>query len=306
MPYDFSSLFGNEDDEEDPNLTRRMRNPYMMNLYDGGEEAIDSTDPATISYMARAKEPLPSQAIYREYLSKRPQTEDYKSSILQKIGAGLLGAFGQGEAAKKLVHPGYEKAYGDWQTEGKYVPQIARGADVGRQRELEAERFGIIGTAKKRQFEETQRTNTASEEARKAKAEANAKTKAASEARAESREERATAAGERASKSLSLSESREARAEREAKGRSERELKAEQIKETERRTKSLEKEEQDIPTQVKREITSDPRYKHLFTRNEEGKIVPTEEGMSVKILDLIDSEINKRSMVSGIRHGRTY
>jgi len=316
MPFDFSSLFGSDDEEEDPNLTRRMRNPYMMNLYGGSDSdttpdvGIDPADEATAHYMSRAKESLPSEGIFRDYLSRRPEEDSTENQPKwwERLIGGLstLGGPQSAAAGKGLINRHFNKAYADWQTEGKYITPSARSADEGRRRELEAERFGIIGASKKRSFEETQKVHRTTEEARKTKAEADAKTKAASEARAESREERATTASERASKSLSLSESREARAEEEAKRRGERELRGEQTKLTERRDKSLKTEEKDIPTQVKREITSDARYRKYFERNEKGQIVPTEEGVEAGILDLIDSEINKRSMVSGIRHGRTY
>jgi hypothetical protein len=304
MPSDYAGMFDFADDGEDDELSLRRRTSPM---YDTAPDVgIDPNDPATAHYMARAREPLPSQGMYEHFLASKPDERDpeFKSSLLQKIGAGLFGAFGQKGAAERLIHPGYKDAFEDWQTEAKFLPSRARSADVGRQRELESEKFGIIGQAKKRQFEETQRTHKATEADRSEKARIAAEKAAAKEEADRKQEERRTKTDERLAAAAELANSREARAQRAEEDRLRREKLQEHEKLVTNRTKDLKAEEEDIPTQVRREITSDPRYRHLFTRDDKGKIVPTEEGEAAGIRDLIDSETNKRLMVSSIRHGR--
>lgn len=270
MPhYGLEGIFELDDEEDDFNLTRRMRNPYMMNLYGGSDfdPGVDPNDPATAAYISRAKEPPPSQNIYREYLAGRPEEEQFKSNIWQKIGGALLGLGGQAKAARSLVHPGYERAFADWQTEGKYVPQLARSADIGRQRELEAERFGIVGQAKRRQFEETKRKTSEIERTRAEAAKARALKEASTKERAESRESRAEAAAVRA-------ETREARAEEREERGIEKEVKGEKRASYKEKKKDLEKELGKLEDQVSIEIENNPKYKELFVVNRNGEKIP--------------------------------
>jgi len=287
FPYNFQSLFGGGDDEEDPNLTRGMRNPYMMNLYSGDPDVgIDVGDPATAQYMARAKEPLPSAGMYEQFLQQRPQHEDYKSNVWQKIGAALLGLGGQGEAGRNLLNKDYNRAYENWETEAKFLPTRARAADVGRGKELEAERFGIIGQAKKRQFEEGKRKATAAEDLRAKKEAAAAEKAAKTEAVTSAREERATAASERASRSLELAEGREARA-------GEKEVKGARTKAFGAKEKELKGELATLEDKVTTEIENDSRYRNLFTTDKRGNKVP-QAGSEDFLRNVRAAELHKR------------
>lgn len=298
FPFNLASLFGggaSDDPDDEYNLTRRTGNPYMMNLYGGGgmDTGIDPEDPEVMSYLQKSREPMPSSEIYRDYLSSRPQREDYKSNIWQKIGAGALGLFGRGDLGSDLLNRGYNRAYEDWETQGKLVPHIARGADVGRTKELEAERFGITGKARKRTFEETQRKNKTAEEARAKKVEADEAAKLERERRADAREERAIASGERASRSLSLSEQREARAEEEVGKRDIREGKRERRVSYGEKEKNLDKAIKDLEDTVTEDLENDPKYSSMFTINRKGEKVPA-EGNEAFLYNLRKSEIEKR------------
>jgi len=277
MPSDYAGLFDFSDgsEEDDPNLLRRRTSP----MYDVSPDVgIDPNDPATAHYMARAREPLPSQGMYEHFLASKPDERDpdFKSNVGQKVLAGLFSAFGQKGAAEKLIHPGYKDAFEDWTTEAKFLPSRARAADVGRQRELESEKFGIIGQAKKRQAVETERTHKAAETQRAANAEA-AKLKAdKADALTAQREARAEAREQRAERQLQLSEERLKNTEEGTTRRIEEGETKNRRSTYAGKKKELEASLADAEDEIKDEISNDPRYKESFVVTKKG-VVPKPE-----------------------------
>src|SRR4030095_12185885 len=108
--------------------------------------------------------------MYREYLGRRPDitSPEYKPKWWESLIGGLatMGGEGARRAGMALIGRRYNKAYGDWQTEGKILPNIARAADTAKGREIAAEKFGLTSKAAERRQSEIERKNLAAEKAR--------------------------------------------------------------------------------------------------------------------------------------------
>lgn len=108
-------------------------------------------DAEMAAYLRKATEAPPSERIYEEYISRKPHEEQYrKGGFWRSLGGALAGLGGRQDIAHMITHPGMERAYSDWETEGKYVGRRASAADAARNRSLMMEKFGIEQEDKKR------------------------------------------------------------------------------------------------------------------------------------------------------------
>ncbi len=309
MPFDYSSLL-NEDDSEDDSIGGGIlpRRQYQ-GMYGGSDEIppLDQNDPAAKMYLAHASSPMPSEGLLKDYLARRPdeRSQKYQGNFGQKLLSGVFNLLGQKGASERLMHPGFQDAYSDWQTEGKLIPQMARSADLTKQKELEAEKFNIIGTAKGKQQAETIRKNKATETSRAEVASAKAaKDKELSDAKAKA-EARAEGTATRSEKYLSLAEQREARAEAEAKAKKEdptnKKLKETLI--TERNQAAYKNESADLEDTVKNEISSNPHWSKYFTIDKDGNTTLTDEGKASGMDALAKYMIGKRKKALKQKYG---
>jgi hypothetical protein len=325
---DWMGIFGS-DDEEDPNMTRRSTNPFLRNLgpnmYNLGQDVTEGyhnifgganehvTEPGAYDpntgmneqernrYMELSKEAAPSEGMYREYLGRRPDitSPEYKPKWWESLIGGLatMGGEGARRAGMALIGRRYNKAYGDWQTEGKILPNIARAADTAKGREIAAEKFGLTSKAAERRQSEIERKNLAAEKARQLKEEASAKKEEAREALTREREARAEAREARAEEASRRAEGREARLEAEGKEREGRAERKEKGEFEAKRTKALHTEEENIEEEVKEEIANDPAFKDYFATDKKGSIIITEAGKAAGIHEHIKNKIRQRKEI---------
>jgi len=314
-PFSFANMYGGE--EEDPYASsRKLKNPYSAWAEgDIGQEAgdllppstrnmleyeetppLEEEDPAAKMYMENASQPMPSEGLLKDYLNRRPdESGENKPKWYERLVAGLsmLGGRESARAGQDYLHRRYNRAYDSWATEGKLVPQMARSADAARSKELEAERFNIIGTAKKRQFDEAKRKTSAIETGKEEAAKAKEAKDLGAEARRVKTDERLEAGALRAEGNANRAERREQRMEERDIKKEAKEVDTSRHSSYERRKRDFESSIDNIEVDVVEEFQQ--KYPTYFVPDPKGKeLIPNEQGLAAGIVQMKDAEVKKR------------
>lgn len=131
-------------------------NSRFLNLFNRFEDQypdigqyIKPDDPELLEYQRLAGMPSGSDELISSYVEGRPTREDYSPSTGRRIAAFLLGTLsGRGaEGAREIVEQPYSQALEDWKLEGTGLTSRARMADVERNRQLQALKFGLTTKA---------------------------------------------------------------------------------------------------------------------------------------------------------------
>jgi len=300
------------DEEEDPYASsRKLKNPYSIlgeneenslppstrNMLEYEETPpLEEEDPAAKMYMENASQPMPSEGMLKDYLSRRPdESGENKPKWYERLVAGLstLGGRESARAGQDYLHRRYNRSYDSWATEGKLVPQMARSADAARSKELEAERFNIIGTAKKRQFDEAKRKTSAIETGKEKTAQAKEAKDVESEARRVKTDERLEAGSLRAEGNANRAERREQRMEERDIKKDAKEVDTTRHSSYERRKKDFESSIDNIDVDVVEEFQD--KYPTYFAPDpKSGELIPNEQGLAAGIVQMKDAEVKKR------------
>lgn len=124
---------------------------------------LQPDDPDVLAYQRRSMEPTGSEALLRDYVSRRPTYEEYEPGLGRKMASFLLGTLsGVGnpargyEIAQQHKYMPIRQAFSDWENEGQNLPAIARTMEAERGRELAGMRYGLQTKAAARRGEISQ------------------------------------------------------------------------------------------------------------------------------------------------------
>lgn len=118
---------------------------YFSQVFRSGlqSDAFDPDSEEAQNYLKLAKTPPPSEAMYSDYMSRRPILggADTKPSVGRRLMAAVAAMSDEHNGitlARDINRQPYENAFTNWKTEGANINQQALAADRSRTRELGA------------------------------------------------------------------------------------------------------------------------------------------------------------------------
>lgn len=132
-------------DDEDQAESIFGGDDYFSHVFRSGlqSDAFDPDSEEAKSYLELAKTPPPSEAMYSDYMNKRPVLggDDTKPSIGRKLMSAVAAMSDPHNGitlANQINRQPYENAFHNWKTEGANINNQARAADSARTREIGA------------------------------------------------------------------------------------------------------------------------------------------------------------------------
>jgi|WetSurMetagenome_2_1015567.scaffolds.fasta_scaffold231705_2 hypothetical protein len=156
MPYDEYGNNGSSNPWMDvfSQVAGQYTNPRPADYY------FKEDDPYYQAYLRKSQEAPQSESLIRDYLSRRPEEENYKPGIWRKMGGFLLGALSGNptqayKSAQQFTQDPYNDAMSEWTDEGKRIDTQARLSDAARTRELGAMKLGLDNRLKSLRYQST-------------------------------------------------------------------------------------------------------------------------------------------------------
>lgn len=151
-PFDFSTLF------RDPSAQSYLSGIESLYRQPVGDY-FDPEDPRYQQYVDLASKAPESEQIISEYVSRRPDYNQYKRSKGKMFLGGLLSSIanmGNPAGAAKMMQEfkdaPYVSAIRDYQDEGKFIDDRARLSDAARNRELGTLKFGLEQSSRAKRY----------------------------------------------------------------------------------------------------------------------------------------------------------